>query len=521
MSNRILPIILIVVAFIGCNKEEDNGTPSNEYLTITLQPSNVKQTMSSFGASDAWSTQFVGKNWPSNKKEQIADWLFSMELDTSGSPIGIGLTNWRFNIGAGSTEQGSSSNISDEWRRAESFMNPDGGFNSQAHLGQRWFLSAAKTRGVPYFTAFVNSPPVALTKNNKAYGAGGSSANLSSSDYSAFSNFLINALTEIKTSDQVDFEHINPFNEPQWDWSDGGQEGSPWKNSEISAFTKNFNAKLENSALSTSIQLPEAAQLNFLYESGGKSGRDNQIQSFFDSSSDFYVGDLNRVAWSIAGHSYYTTWNLDHFVNVRKNLAAKLNEYPGLDFDMSEYCPLENNPEIEGNGRDLGMDLALYGARVIHTDLTEANASSWQWWLAVSPYDYKDGLVYIDYNKFDGNIYDSKMLWALGNYSRFIRPGYQRIGVGRSDLRTTEQTLNGIMVSGFKDPVSGKYVAVCINYSETKIPVNFEIDKLDNASWKVYRTSLESSENIKLVESITSGKPMDVSARSIITLVSE
>ncbi len=32
-------------------------------------------------------------------------------------------------------------------------------------------------------------------------------------------------------------------------------------------------------------------------------------------------------------------------------------------------------------------------ARVIHYDLTVGGASSWQWWLAVSPYDYKDGLV--------------------------------------------------------------------------------------------------------------------------------
>ena len=36
---------------------------------------------------------------------------------------------------------------------------------------------------------------------------------------------------------------------------------------------------------------------------------------------------------------------------------------------------------------------ALYMARVIHYDLTLAHASSWQWWLAISPYDYKDGLV--------------------------------------------------------------------------------------------------------------------------------
>lgn len=54
---------------------------------------------------------------------------------------------------------------------------------------------------------------------------------------------------------------------------------------------------------------------------------------------------------------------------------------------------------MEGGKVDLGMDAALYMARVIHTDLTVANAAAWQWWLAVSPYDYKDGLIYVDKNK--------------------------------------------------------------------------------------------------------------------------
>ena len=73
------------------------------------------------------------------------------------------------------------------------------------------------------------------------------------------------------------------------------------------------------------------------------------------------------------------------------------------------------------------MNAAMYIAKVIQQDLVWSNASAWQWWLAVSPYDYKDGLVYVDKNKTDGNYYDSKMFWALGNYSRFIRPGMIRV----------------------------------------------------------------------------------------------
>ena len=76
---------------------------------------------------------------------------------------------------------------------------------------------------------------------------------------------------------------------------------------------------------------------------------------------------------------------------------------------MSEFCILGDNDGFKGNGRDLGMETALFVANVIHADLTIANASAWQWWLAVSPYDFKDGLVYIDKSKTDGTIYESKL----------------------------------------------------------------------------------------------------------------
>jgi hypothetical protein len=69
---------------------------------LQVNLSNTHQTIHSFGASDSWSSKFVG-NWTSlSKKNQIADYLFSMDLDSSGNPKGIGLSLWRFNIGAGS-----------------------------------------------------------------------------------------------------------------------------------------------------------------------------------------------------------------------------------------------------------------------------------------------------------------------------------------------------------------------------------------------------------------------------------
>ncbi len=79
--------------------------------------------MDGFGASDAWRCQMVGKYWPLGKRNAIADLLFSKEVDANGNPRGIGLSIWRFYLGAGSYEQGEASDIADEWRRAECFQN--------------------------------------------------------------------------------------------------------------------------------------------------------------------------------------------------------------------------------------------------------------------------------------------------------------------------------------------------------------------------------------------------------------
>lgn len=81
--------------------------PAIHFEIETDQPC---QTMDYFGASDCWSMQFIGL-WPQEKQNQVADWLFSTENHENGQPKGIGLSLWRFNVGAGSAEQGEASQI--------------------------------------------------------------------------------------------------------------------------------------------------------------------------------------------------------------------------------------------------------------------------------------------------------------------------------------------------------------------------------------------------------------------------
>lgn len=515
-------LVLIASIFGSCEKDEPKSQGA-EYLELSVQGSKTHQTIHGFGASDAWSCQFIGKNWPQDKKEQIADWLFSTQFNDDSNPKGIGLNIWRFNIGGGSALQGGASGIGDEWRRSESFMTGANSYNWENHAGQRWFMKAAKERGVNTFIGFVNSPPVQLTKNGKAFSSSSNSYNLAEENYENYASYLADIVENIKQNDGIEFKYISPFNEPQWDWTDGGQEGTPARNTEIAAAVKVINQKFSDRNLNALLEIPESAQIQFMYSDHHKSGRGQQIQEFFTSSSENYVGNLSHVAKKIAGHSYYSTWPLSDFADVRNELAQEITSATNpIEFWMTEYCALEDNSEIKGNGRDLGMNTALYTARVIYTDIVLANAASWQWWLAISPYDYKDGLVYTDKNKFDGNIYDSKNLWAMGNFSRFVKQGMTRVDVTRGDFRPIEQTFEGVMSTCFTSSDKSKVTIVLINYSNKEVPIKISTKDLpDYEPLNLYITNSVSGNNLSFSAKYSIGEVYNLPARSVVTITNE
>ncbi|QHS58448.1 glycoside hydrolase [Chitinophaga agri] len=438
---------------------------------ISIDPGTTYQTIDNFSASDAWSVQFAG-NWPEQKKNTMADWLFSTDTSTTGSPIGIGLSMWRYNIGAGSAEQGDSSAIRDEWRRTTDW---------QQQSGQLWFLQAAHKRNVRQFLGFLNSPPVHLTLNGKAFAFNGKS-NITADKYGALAEYIATAIRGIHQLTGVQFDVISPINEPQWDWSDGGQEGCPYDNEQISGVTKSLSRTLTSKKIKTKILVGEAGKLDYLFSEADKPGKGTQVSAFFDKSSPYYVGHLSNVSRNIAAHSYFTTSPAALAVSTREAVAKAVAAVPGLGFWQSEYCILGDNAgEINGNKRDYGMDAALYLATVIHRDLTIANARAWQYWLAISPYDYKDGLIYIDKNKTDGEYRDSKMLWAMGNYSRFIRPGAQRI-------RTGIQGDSTLLVSAYRN--TDKTVClVIVNNSQREMKIAAASEKGTFTHTRAYITS--------------------------------
>ncbi len=486
---------------------------------ITIDLHDEKQVMHSFGASDAWTCQFVGKNWPIEKREEIADLLFSQEVDSKGNPKGIALSMWRFNIGAGSAEQGDASSIHTPWHRAECFLNADGSYDWYKQKGEQWFLEAAHSRGVPYLLGFTISAPVHLTLNGIAHSdAGRSTMNIRDGAMPSFAGFLADVAEHFHDKG-LDLDYISPVNEPQWAWDSEKQEGTPASNAEVHELTSLIAKGLHDKGLPSKVMIAEAASLDYLTDATKENPRGDQIDAFWNPSSEQYLGKIQNVARVISGHSYFTTWPLSTQISKREELRDSIKRIdPKLGYWQTEFCILEANDEItHGHGRDLGMDTALYVARVIHSDLTIADATHWSWWLAVSQADYKDGLIYIegDDPMNDGKVLPSKLLWALGNFSRFVRPGMMRVGVTYDDHRSPLDAVTSLMVSAYLDKKTRQLVIVTVNCTMQMQAVSLSGLGMKGDTFDAYTTSQTQS----LRKSAIPADDIRIPPRSIVTLL--
>lgn len=524
-----------------------SASQAQEAVTYTIETHRPQQVIDGFGASDAWSMNRMGL-WSKDIQEKTADWLFSTENDEQGQPKGIGLSIWRFNLGTGSAEQGEASKIR-PLGRTDCFLQADGTYNWEKQAGQRSYLRMAKERGVPHFLAFLNSPAVYFTENGIATNDGrGGTLNLRDDSYEAFADFIATALQGIEQHDGVHFDYVSPVNEPDghWNWYGPKQEGSPATNREIARLTRLLSKALTDRQMTTQIIINESFDYRSLigpYKGGWE--RSNHLKCFFSPDSvDTYIGNLPNVPRILAAHSYWTDSPTDALRDFRHQVGVEFAR-AGVDFWQSEVCIMSNDEEIgRGGGFDFTMKTALYVARIIHHDLVLANARSWQWWRAAGA-DYKDGLlreyggddgsdgsckrVQRDFSlpseaesrRSQGEVKDSKLLWALGNYSRFVRPGAVRLPVSGSNAQETyfsDTDPTGLMISAYRN-TDGNIAVVAINYSEEKKEFLLQADDGSVASWKAYRTSDENNEHISPVGIAGKEETILLPPRSITTFL--
>jgi O-glycosyl hydrolase len=286
---------------------------------------------------------------------------------------------------------------------------------------------------VPVLIGFVNSAPTPWTTNSQ--NCGGS---LKSGSEWAYGGYLTDVAAHFR-SQGVTLSYISPMNEPDYTFAGGNQEGMavpPWQRAVV--------------VQAAGRQLAQRA---------------SYCRLIADESS--HVGDQfnpELPQWmTVPGTAQYVAYLAHHVYDFPSDLALqtarRLGQLYGKTLWCTEICCIDSRTGKFGQQYDPTISGAMSLANLIWQCLTQANDASFHWWLACSSAmgtdplaspgsadkvnfsGWNDGLLYYapQYAGIPGKeaIYTTKRFYAMGNFSRYVRPGDQRHDVsgGPSNLR--------------------------------------------------------------------------------------
>ena len=164
----------------------------------------------------------------------------------------------------------------------------------------------------------------------------------------------------------------------------------------------------------------------------------------FPSFESAFMSDTNAAKYTsiIATHEY----------------GCSPKAYPEIQQAGKEFWETEIY-DTANNTADPGMPSALRVAKLIHDALTIANMNAWHYWW-VYPSSADNGALW---DKSSGKA--SKRLWVEGNFARFVRPGFVRVG-------TSGTVPSGVSISAYKNPADGKVAIVAINTNSSSTPIS-------------------------------------------------
>ena len=273
------------------------------------------------------------------------------------------------------------------------------------------------------------SPPAAYKDTNSVNGGHFVSAN-----NQAYANQIASYVLNVKNTYGVNLYAVSVQNEPDQSTT---YESCLWTGQQMHDYIPYlYNALSNYGVSSTKILMPEFSSWNFNIAS-------NML-------ADPVTSNMVNV---LAGHDY------DYTVSPVASGNKRLWE--------TEVSTFDNFDGSIGNG--------LYWAEQIHNFLTVAQVNAWHfWWLVpIDGLNHNEGLT-------DINGVPAKRMYVLGNYSRFVRPGFVRIGVSNNAPT---------LISAYKDTNTGNFAIVAINTLPAAYTQTFNLSGFGAANVKPWITS--------------------------------
>ncbi len=381
--------------------------------TCTASWQTQRQEIDGFGASGAFHQAGHLMRYPEPARSAMLDLLFSPHQ-------GIGLSIVRNVVGDGG-EWG------DEIDGPTPSIEPsEGVWSWTGDEEQVWLMREAARRGCTRFMSTVWSPPAWMKTNNSVTDGG----ELRADKYQAFADYLSRYVSGYKEQHGLDIYAISPTNEPDLTI---GYSSCRWSGAQLRDFIKHYlGPTLARDQVAAKVIMPEMTKLS----------EELAVETFEDSEA--------RGAVDIVG---------THAYDYGKN-AFPLSKAHQMPIWQTEIC-------AESEGEWTIAD-ALRIATMIHEHMTITGVSAWcYWWLASCKPKQGGGLLQLDLETQTYKVL--KTLYVMGNFSRFVRPGWTRID---ADAEPQER----IRTTAFRDTSSDAFVLVAVNTAAATARIDFQLD---------------------------------------------
>ncbi len=208
-----------------------------------------------------------------------------------------------------------------------------------------------------------------------------------------------------------------------------------------------------------------------------------------------------------------TNWNnVDNFYNpIHNDPAARAfvdivaghcyGGDPNVSYAQFGKPVWETEWSYDTSKDDLSINNGVIWAHNFWKLLVNAETSACHYWWLVNFNDdgRQQALISASPNLSGLNV--SKRLWVLGNYSRFVRPGWQRIVA-------TKTPVDNVYISAFKGPANGEFAVVAVNKSSADKKLTLVFDGFSAPAVTPYRTSAD--QNIAKLDDISVSGPLAV-----------
>ncbi|WP_282700437.1 glycoside hydrolase [Streptomyces sp. CC219B] len=444
---------------------------------------HAAQTIDNIGASGAWWVNDLA-NFDPKVQARVARLLFSSD--------GLDLSNYRYNIGGGG--QG----VTYAPRAPEDFLADDGTYDWSRDNAGRTFLKYAARYGVEDLVGFVNSAPAEWKTNGKSCGG-----HLKAENERDFAKYIAD-VTDHLAARGMKLDYISPFNEPTNSFDSCGQEGMLVDVSQRDDIVRALGAEQKARGQRTGIIADESTSaVKF---------NDELPQWITQPGTAQYVDKL-------AHHTY------DDPSDANRAKIYETAKKVGIESWSTEICCFGKGGTGWAQEYDPTIDGGLNLSRIVYKDFATAHDSAFHWWVALSemigtdPYarndeGWNDGLIYYDPDyATNGNqkLYFTKRYYALGQYSKFVKPG--------SVMHNVTGVPDGVEVSAYDR--KGKWVVVVNNHNATSTSLDLHFNsRTPVRASKAVRTSA-TEDWARVAKPSVRGGTMSASlpARSITTYV--